>query len=151
MFVRLQQGRFDPGAEIGAFLKGRETTGGLVTFTGTVRSSPDRPVESLTLELYPELAHSQLERIAREAIDRFGLADLGVIHRFGTLKRGEVIVMVLALAAGRQAAFEAAGFVMDYLKTDAPFWKKERGPDGEAWVEARLIDDAARAKWEKRK
>lgn len=150
MFVRLQSEPFDPGAEINAFLAGREDTGALVSFTGTVRSTPDRPVETLTLEHYPGLAEQRIEAIATEAMGRFDLTDLGIIHRFGSLSRGEPIVLAMALAAHRQSAFDAANYVMDFLKTDAPFWKKEAGPDGEKWVVARAEDDAARARWKPR-
>ncbi|HUV32467.1 MAG TPA: molybdenum cofactor biosynthesis protein MoaE [Devosiaceae bacterium] len=147
MFVRLQAEAFDPGAETNAFLAGHADTGALVSFTGTVRSTPGHPVETLTLEHYPALARAQIEHFARNAMTRFGLADIGVIHRFGAMRRGEVIVMVMALAAHRHAAFDGAGYVMDFLKTDAPFWKKETGPAGEDWVQARDADDAAREKW----
>lgn len=148
MFVRLQHEPFDPGAETNAFLKGRGDTGALVTFTGTVRSTPDKPVETLTLEHYPELAQRQIEKIAAAALERFALADVGVIHRFGAMRRGEVIVIVMALAAHRQAAFDGANYVMDYLKTDAPFWKQEQRPEGTDWVDAREADDNARDRWE---
>ncbi len=151
MFVRLQAGRFDAGTEIDTFLKGREDIGALASFTGTVRSSAAEQVESLTLEFYPELAEAQVGRIAAEAVQRFGLADLGIIHRHGTLLHGEPIVLVMALAPHRQEALEAVSFVMDYLKTDAPFWKKELGPKGEKWVAARQADIEARRDWEKKK
>lgn len=151
MFVRLEAARFEAGAEIAAFLKGHEDAGALASFTGTVRSSAAEPVETLTLEFYPELAEAQVSKIAAEAMARFSLTDLGIIHRHGTLKRGEPIVLVMALAAHRQEALEAVSFVMDYLKTDAPFWKKERGPKGEKWVAAREADVAARRNWEKKK
>jgi len=147
MFVRLQTEPFDPGAEITAFLSGREDTGALVTFTGTVRSTAEKPVETLTLEHYQALAEKQITRFAQEAMTRFALADIGVVHRFGEMRRGEVIVMVLALSAHRQAAFDGANYVMDWLKTDAPFWKREAGPEGENWVEAKSEDDSAKDKW----
>jgi len=148
MFVRLQSEPFDPGRESNAFLDGREDAGAMVTFTGTVRSTPDHPVETLTLEHYPEMAQKQIERFAEEAMARFDLTDIGVIHRHGALNRGEVIVMVMALSPHRQAAFSGANYVMDWLKTDAPFWKQETGPDGSVWVEARDSDEAAKDKWE---
>lgn len=147
MFVRLQSEPFDPGAETNAFVKGRTEAGGLVTFVGTVRSTPKNPVETLTLEHYPALAQAQIERFANEATERFNLIDIGVIHRFGTLPKGDVIVMVLALSEHRQAAFDGANYVMDWLKTDAPFWKREAGPKGDHWVEARQADDKARDRW----
>ena len=147
MFVRLQSEPFDPGAETNAFLKDREAAGAFVSFVGTVRSTPENPIESMTLEHYPALAQKQIARFAAEALERFDLIDIGVIHRFGTMVPGEVIVIVLALSAHRQAAFDGANYVMDWLKTDAPFWKRETGPDGHGWVGAKAEDDAAREKW----
>jgi molybdopterin synthase catalytic subunit len=147
MFVRLQSEPFDPGVETNAFLKDRETAGALVSFVGTVRSTPERPITSMTLEHYPALAQKQITRFAKDALDRFGLIDIGVIHRFGTMRPGEVIVIVLALSAHRQAAFDGASYVMDWLKTDAPFWKRETGPNGATWVAAKAEDEDARNKW----
>ncbi len=147
MFVRLQAEPFDPGAETNAFLGENAETGAFASFVGTVRTTPAKPVETLTLEHYPAMAQKQIERFAEDARQRFGLSEIGVIHRYGTLKRGEVIVMVMAIATHRQAAFDGANYVMDWLKTDAPFWKKETGPDGESWVDARDADDAARDRW----
>lgn len=147
MFVRLQTEPFDPGSETSIFLEQNPETGALVTFIGNVRSTPDKPVETLTLEHYPALAQKQIERFAHEAVEKFDLTDIGVIHRFGTLRRGEVIVMVLALSPHRQAAFDGANYVMDWLKTDAPFWKQEAGPAGENWVEAKEHDQTAKHKW----
>lgn len=147
MFVRLQNEPFDPGTETNCFLAGREGVGALVSFVGTVRSTPNEPVQTLTLEHYPALAQKQIERFAQEAVDRFELIDIAVIHRFGTMQPGEGIVMVLALSGHRQAAFDGASFVMDWLKTDAPFWKREAGPDGTRWVAAKTEDDAARDRW----
>lgn len=147
MFVRLQSDPFDPGAETNAFLDGRAEAGAFVSFVGTVRSTPENPIETMTLEHYPALAQKQITRFAAEALERFALIDIGVIHRFGTMRPGEVIVIVMALSAHRQAAFDGANYVMDWLKTDAPFWKRETGPDGAAWVAAKDTDDAARDKW----
>ena len=149
MFVRLQADLFDPGNEADAFMKLHADAGAFVTFTGTVRSTEEHPVEWLTLEHYPAMAQKQIERFAAEAVDRFSLADIGVIHRYGRLARGEPIVQVMAAAPHRQAAFEGANYVMDWLKTDAPFWKKETGPDGTNWVDARETDDTARDRWRK--
>ncbi len=101
----------------------------------------------LTLECYPELAISQITGIGNEAVARFGLMRVAVIHRYGTLKPGEAIVQVMALALHREAAFQGAEFLMDYLKTDAPFWKKEAAAGGERWVEARAEDDDAKLRW----
>ncbi len=148
MFVHLQSEPFDPGAETNAFLKDRDAAGAFVSFVGTVRSTPDKPIETMTLEHYPALAQKQIERFATEAMERFELIDIGVIHRFGTMRPGEVIVIVMALSAHRQAAFEGASYVMDWLKTDAPFWKRETGPGGSSeWVAARDEDDTARDRW----
>jgi molybdopterin synthase catalytic subunit len=148
MSVRIQTEPFDPGAETNAFLELAAGAGAAVTFTGLVRSRPDDPVTSLTLEAYPELAIAQIGKAIAEAVTRFGLLRASVIHRYGALAAGEPIVQVMTLAPHRQAAFDAASFLMDYLKTDAPFWKKEATPDGDRWVEAKPEDDAARLRWE---
>ena len=147
MGIRIQEAAFDPGAELTAFSELTEGAGAIVTFTGIVRSLPDDPISTLTLECYPELALNQIGAIAAEAHTRFSLLDEVVIHRYGTLNPGEPIVQVMALAPHREAAFEAAQFLMDYLKTDAPFWKKEATADGDRWVEAREHDDRAKARW----
>jgi len=147
MSVRLQTAPFDPGAETNGFLAANAGAGAAVTFTGLVRSRPEDPVASLTLEAYPELAEAQIGRAIAEAITRFGLVKATVIHRYGTLQPGEPIMQVMTLAPHRSAAFAGAEFLMDYLKTDAPFWKKEATPAGERWVEAKLSDDAARDRW----
>ena len=147
MGVRIQEAAFDPGAELNAFSELSEGAGAVVTFTGLVRSPASDPIDSLTLECYPELALNQIGAIAAEAHSRFGLLDEIIIHRYGTLKPGEPIVQVMTLAPHREAAFEAAQFLMDYLKTDAPFWKKEASGSETRWVEARSDDDEARARW----
>lgn len=147
MPVRIQTAAFDPGAETNAFLAEAGGAGAAVTFTGLVRSLPDDPVEALTLECYPELAVNQIEAIIAEAGTRFGLLGATVIHRYGTLPPGEPIVQVMTLASHREAAFKGAEFLMDYLKTDAPFWKKEATSAGERWVEAKQEDDTARNRW----
>ncbi len=147
MTVRVEEAPFEPGAETNRFLRDADGAGAAVTFTGLVRSSPGDEVASLTLEAYPELAIAQIEKAVAEAISRFGLIRAAVIHRYGTLTPGEPIVQVMALAGHRQAAFEGAEFLMDYLKTDAPFWKKEATAEGARWVEAKPADDAARDRW----
>lgn len=147
MEIRIQVEPFDPGAETNAFLAATQGAGAAVTFTGLVRSRPGEPVTALTLECYPELARNQLAGIIATATARFELLAATVIHRYGTLLPGEPIVQVMTLSAHRQAAFEAAEFLMDYLKTDAPFWKQEATPTGTRWVEARTEDDAAKARW----
>lgn len=147
MSVRLGEAPFDPGAETNAFLAQGAGAGAAVTFTGLVRSRPDDPVASLTLECYPELAEAQIGKAIAEAVVRFGLLRARVIHRYGRLAPGEPIVQVMTLAPHRQAAFDGAEFLMDYLKTDAPFWKQEATPEGQRWVEAKAEDDAARDRW----
>lgn len=148
MSVRIQTEPFDPGAETNAFLELSAGAGAAVTFTGLVRSRPDDPVSTLTLEAYPELAIAQIGKAIAEAVTRFGLIRASVIHRYGALPVGEPIVQVMTLAPHRQSAFDGASFLMDYLKTDAPFWKKEATPHGDRWVEAKPEDDAARLKWD---
>lgn len=147
MSIRLQQAAFDPGAETNAFLADADAAGAAVTFTGLVRSLPDDPVRTLTLECYQDLAQSQIAQMVAEATARFGLMKVAVIHRYGTLQAGEPIVQVMTLAPHREAAFKGAEFLMDYLKTGAPFWKKEATPDGERWVDATKEDDSARNRW----
>jgi molybdopterin synthase catalytic subunit len=147
MAVRLQQAPFDPGAESNVFLAEAAGAGAAVTFTGLVRSRPDDPVTTLTLECYTELAQAQIAAMIAEAVVRFGLIKASVIHRHGTLEAGEPIVQVMTLAPHREAAFKGAEFLMDYLKTDAPFWKKETTPAGARWVEARAADDTAKDRW----
>ena len=145
--VRLQSEIFDPGQESNAFLKNEAQAGAAVTFTGIVRSSEKAPITSLTLEHYPPVAKSQLESFAAKARARFALQKICVIHRFGKMLPGEPIVQVMTLAPHRRAAFEGAEFIMDFLKTSAPFWKKETGINGEVWVEAKTHDDDAMDRW----
>ena len=147
MGIRIQEASFDPGAELNAFSELTEGAGAIVTFTGLVRSTPGDPIATLTLECYPELALNQIGEIVAEAHARFALLDEVVIHRYGTLNPGEPIVQVMTLAPHRQAAFDAAQFLMDYLKTDAPFWKKEATASGDRWVEHRAVDEQAKARW----
>jgi molybdopterin synthase catalytic subunit len=148
MAVRLQQAPFDPGAETNAFLAATAGAGAAITFTGLVRSRPDDPVAALTLECYVELAEIRLAEIVADATARFGLVRATVIHRYGRLAPGEPIVQVMTAAPHRAAAFRGAEFLMDVLKTDAPFWKKESTPAGDRWVDARTADDAAKARWD---
>lgn len=145
--VRLQAAPFDPGAETNAFLADCAGMGAAVSFTGMVRSSPDDPISSLTLEHYAQLAETQLIKMGRQAAARFTLAKVTIIHRYGKMLPGEPIVQVMALSPHRQAAFDGANFIMDYLKTDAPFWKQEDSGAGRRWVEAKSADDDARDKW----
>lgn len=150
MAVRVQQEPFDAAAEIVALTKGRIDVGGVVTFTGLVRGDVDgRELVSLTLEHYPGMTETELGRIEAEARARFDLEDALVVHRVGALKPGEGIVLVVTLSRHRQAAFDAAAFLMDYLKTRAPFWKKESFADGDSgWVDSRESDSVAEARWE---
>ncbi len=148
IIVRLQRESFDPGAESNAFLSDAKAAGAAVTFTGLVRSTPQNPIVNMTLEHYPALAQSQLEKISRQALKRFSLIKVTTIHRHGTLTPGEPIVQVMTLAQHRKNAFEGAEFLMDYLKTSAPFWKKELSATGENWVEAKSADDSALKRWE---
>ena len=147
MAVRLQEAAFDPGAETNTFLRDNAGAGAAVTFTGLVRSRHDDPVATLTLECYVELAQTQIGDIIAKAVARFELIKATVIHRYGTLKPGEPIVLVMTLAPHREAAFQGAEYLMDYLKTDAPFWKKESTAAGDRWVEARHEDDTAKGRW----
>lgn len=147
ILVRLQAEIFDPGGETNQFITQSDNAGAAVTFTGLVRSTKDRPIESLTLEHYPALAQKQLTGFAEQAVNRFDLLGLTVIHRFGELLPNEPIVQVMALAEHRQAAFDGANFVMDFLKTDAPFWKQERIAGTNKWVAAKGEDDTARDRW----
>lgn len=149
MVVRVQREVFDAAAETAALTAGRVDVGGVVTFTGLVRGDTGgRPLASLTLEHYPQMTEAELARIEVEARERFDLIDCLVVHRHGELKPGDPIVLVVTLATHRQAAFAAAEFLMDYLKSRAPFWKKETFADGgETWVDARESDGEAIARW----
>ncbi|PZM16953.1 molybdenum cofactor biosynthesis protein MoaE [Rhizobium tubonense] len=146
--VRVQREDFDLQAEVALLSVGRHDIGAVVTFSGLCRDEGGR-LEALELEHYPGMAEAEITRIADLAIERFSLGGLTAIHRYGTILPGENIVLVIAAASHRQAAFDAANFVMDFLKTSAPFWKKEHGQDGKAgdWVSAKDADDAARTKW----
>jgi molybdopterin synthase catalytic subunit len=145
--IRVTLDPFDGGAEANGFQSAHAEAGAMVTFTGIVRSDPNHPITALVLECYPELAMNELATIRSEAITRFSLIDAAIIHRYGHLLPGETIMMVMTLAHHRQAAFEGAQFLMDYLKTGAPFWKQEETANGLRWVEAKAQDDAARDRW----
>ncbi len=147
--IRVQDTDFDLGAELAALTAGRTDIGGIGCFVGTVRADPaPNPVTALMLEHYPGMTEAAMRAIAEQAAARWSLLGCTLVHRVGTLARGANIVLVLAAAAHRQAALDATGFLIDWLKTRAPFWKKERFADGgEAWVEARAADDAAASRW----
>jgi len=146
--VRVQQEDFDTAREIAALGDGRIDIGAVVSFSGICRGSDHgAPISALTLEHYPGMAEDEIMRHANQAMARWQLAGLTVIHRFGRIVPGENIVLVVTASSHRRAAFEAAEFLMDYLKTSAPFWKREETADGESWVEAKSHDDAATARW----
>jgi molybdopterin synthase catalytic subunit len=149
MAVRLQREPFDLGAEVERLTAGRSDTGAVVTFSGLCRDRADSGARlvSLTLEHYPGMAEEELSRIDEEARSRWPLADALVLHRYGRILPGEPIVLVVTLSPHRAAAFEAAQFLMDYLKTSAPFWKSEETEEGEAWVASKATDDAAADRW----
>jgi len=147
--ILVQEADFDTGAEIARLTAGRTDIGGIGCFVGTVRSEAGgRAIAALTLEHYPAMTEPALARIAAEAERRWDLLGCTLIHRVGRLRPGENIVLVLAASAHRQAALEATAFLIDWLKTKAPFWKKETFSDGrEAWVAAREADEAAAERW----
>lgn len=148
MAVRVQTEDFDAGAEIARLRAGDRGVGAIASFIGTVRDVNDaESVAELTLEHYPGMTEAALGDIVDEAHRRFDIRDALVIHRVGTLAPGDQIVLVVVTSAHRGMAFHACEFVMDYLKTRAPFWKKERLPDGERWVDARASDDEAAQRW----
>jgi molybdopterin synthase catalytic subunit len=146
--VRVQEAPFDAGLEIAALTEGRRDVGAVATFVGLVRDLNDgAAVSRMTLEHYPGMTERALEDICAQAAARWDLLDLRVVHRVGPLAPGDAIVLVAVSSAHRGEAFAACEFVMDYLKTRAPFWKKEATPGGERWVEARSSDDVAAARW----
>lgn len=148
--VRVQREDFDLAAEAAALSEGRSDVGAVVTFSGLCRDDGGT-LAALELEHYPAMAEAEISRIAAQATGRWPLTGLTVIHRFGRIAPGENIVLVVAASAHRQAAFEAASFMMDYLKSRAPFWKKEHRRDGSVggWVEVRESDDEAAGRWRK--
>ena len=147
----VQRETFDIGVETAALGAGCAEAGAVASFLGVVRSTAERPITALTLEHYPGMTERALAEIAATATARFALLGCTVIHRVGTLRPGEPIVLVLASARHRRAALEGVGFLIDWLKTRAPFWKKEHLPDGSSlWVEARQEDSAAASGWENR-
>ncbi len=148
--VRVQAEDFDAGRELDALTRGRTDVGALASFVGLVRDvSGESAVRSMTLEHYPGMTERSLEEILREAAARWDLLDTLVIHRIGPLAPGERIVLVGVTSAHRGDAFAACEFIMDYLKTRAPFWKREDTPEGSRWVEARASDDSAAGRWER--
>ena len=149
--IRVQREDFDISAEIARLKAGRSDIGAIVTFTGICRGADaGAPVAAMTLEHYPGMAEAEIARHVEDALARWPLLGVTVIHRYGRLVPGDPIVLVVTASAHRQAAFEAAEFLMDYLKTRAPFWKKETRADGaERWVEPRDSDQSAAERWER--
>ena len=148
--IRIQQADFDIAQEISALTKGRTDVGAVVSFSGICRGSEDgETIEALTLEHYPGMAEAEIARHADTAMSRWPLTGVSIIHRVGRITPGENIVLVLTASQHRQAAFAAAEFLMDYLKANAPFWKREENAGGTSWVEARHHDDEAAARWTK--
>jgi molybdopterin synthase catalytic subunit len=146
--IRIQAGDFDVAAETAALTQDRPDIGAVVAFTGLCRDEGGR-LAALELEHYPNMAEAEVARVVEEARRRWPLAGVTVIHRHGTIAPGQNIVLVLTASTHRQAAFEAAAFLMDFLKTRAPFWKREHLKDGSTggWVEAKDADDDAAARW----
>ncbi len=150
MKILVQESDFDPGAEIAALHAGQPRVGAVASFVGLVRDlNEGGNVSTLTLEHYPAMTEKSLRAIVDEAMRRWALLDVSVLHRIGRLRPQDRIVFVGVAAMHRGAAFAACEFIMDYLKTRAPFWKKEGTPEGERWVEARTSDDAAAERWNK--
>ena len=146
MQIRVQAAPFDYGAECAGFGQGGRNVGAVVTFLGVVRDDSGN-LAAMEIEHYPGMTEKAIAAIAEEARKRWDLADTLVVHRYGRLEPGEAIMMVATAARHRAAAFEAAEFLMDYLKSRAPFWKKEIGADGSEWVAAKDIDEEALGRW----
>ena len=147
MQVRVQSDPFDAGAELNAFAKGRQDLGAIVTFSGVVRDTADGGLRGMVIEHYPGMTERALQKIAQDAAERWSLGDVLVIHRYGPLAAGDIIMMVATAARHRKDAFEAAEYLMDYLKSRAPFWKKEQTTDGSDWVESKEEDEEALTRW----
>jgi len=148
--IRIQEADFDIGQEISTLTKGRTDIGAVVSFSGLCRGSQDsETIASLTLEHYAGMAEAEIARHAETATTRWPLSGLSIIHRVGRIGPGENIVLVLTASQHRQAAFAAAEFLMDYLKANAPFWKRAESAQGTSWVDARHHDEDAAARWTK--
>lgn len=147
--IRVQEEDFDVGAEIAALRSGRTDIGAVVSFTGTVRDQAGAVAE-MTLEHYPGMTEKELARIEQDAQARWPLQASLIVHRVGALKPGDNVVLVVTASAHRDAAFDAARFLMDYLKTRAPFWKRESGPSGDRWVAAKNSDNEDAARWRRK-
>jgi molybdopterin synthase catalytic subunit len=147
--IRIQEADFDIAGESALLTEGRTDIGAVVSFSGICRGGDGDGVAALTLEHYPGMAEAEIRRHVEEAQSRWPLLGVTVIHRVGRIEPGQNIVLVLTTSAHREAAFHAAEFLMDYLKTSAPFWKREATSSGVNWVEARAHDDDAAARWTK--
>ncbi len=147
MPVRVQAEPFDAGAELNRFTAMQAGAGAVVSFSGIVRDLPGTPLQAMEIEHYPGMTEKAITAIGEEAAERWGLTGVLVIHRFGRLVPGAPIMMVATAAPHRADAFQAAEFLMDYLKSRAPFWKKEISAEGAAWVEAKAEDEAALDRW----
>jgi molybdopterin synthase catalytic subunit len=146
--IRLQREPFDVGAEVAALTHARSDIGAVVSFTGICRGDENgEPIAALTLEHYPGMAEAEIARHVEAACARWPLLGVTVIHRYGRIAPGELIVLVVTASSHREAAFAAAEFLMDYLKTRAPFWKQVEKPDGKIWVDAKVADDSAAERW----
>jgi len=145
--IQLQTAPFDPGTLLSAFCKDRQEIGAVASFTGLARAEQGQTL-ALELEAYPGFTEGQIAACLETATTRFGLVDAYIVHRIGKIAPGEAIVFVATAASHRRAAFEACDFLMDYLKSRAPFWKKEIGADGHRWVEPRDQDHVDIARWE---
>jgi molybdopterin synthase catalytic subunit len=148
MIIRIQTEDFDVAALNRELLAGRSDVGAIASFIGLVRDLEGGSLQQMTLEHYPGMTESALQGIAAKAQQRWDLVDLGIIHRVGDLQPADQIVLVTVLSAHRGDAFAACEFIMDYLKTEAPFWKKEVSEQGDEWVASRDSDQLARKKWE---
>ena len=147
MRIVVQEQPFDLGAETATFAAGHNEMGAIVTFTGIVRDLPNGPLQAMEIEHYPGMTEAALTEIAQAAIDRWALGDALVIHRHGLLVPGEMIMMVAIASKHRKDAFEAAEYLMDYLKSRAPFWKREITNTGEHWVASKADDEDALTRW----
>jgi len=147
MRVVVQEQPFEIGAETTNFAAGHKEMGAIVTFTGIVRDLPGNPLQAMEIEHYPGMTEAALTEIAQSAIDRWKLGDALVIHRYGRLVPGEMIMMVATASKHRKNAFEAAEYLMDYLKSRAPFWKREITDTGEHWVASKADDEDALTRW----
>ncbi len=145
--IRLTDQAFDPGALLSAFCRGRTETGAVASFTGLARAEAGAAT-ALELDAYPGFTEAEIGRMADAAQTRFRLDGFAITHRIGVIAPGEAIVFVATAASHRRAAFEACDYLMDYLKSRAPFWKKEHGPGGARWIEPRPQDHADIARWD---